>query len=152
MKLPYSIEKLNIEDYDRCSNIRDIKNDPYHECFLKDMERGNRIVYIYKENGEFIAEIAMVFEMEDRDYTIPGQRIYLSRLIVKEEYRGQGIGGILIDYMVKKIQEMGYHEISIGVDKENTAALHLYRKKGFTTVLYEGADQYGEYYKLMKVL
>ena len=90
--------------------------------------------------------------MEDRDYTIPGQRIYLSRLIVKEEYRGQGIGGILLDYMVKKIREMGYHEISIGVDKDNAAALHLYRKKGFTTVLYEGADQYGEYYKLMKAL
>ena len=78
MKLPYSIEKLNIEDYDRCSNIRDIKNDPYHECFLKDMERGNRIVYIYKENGEFIAEIAMflkwrigIIRYRDRESIFP---------------------------------------------------------------------------------
>ena len=47
---------------------------------------------------------------------------------------------------------MGYKEISIGVDKDNTAALHLYRKKGFTTVIFDGADEYGKYYKLLKVL
>lgn len=42
--------------------------------------------------------------------------------------------------------------MTIGVDKDNVNALHLYRKYGFTEVLFEGADEDGEYYKLMKIL
>ena len=57
-----------------------------------------------------------------------------------------------IDFMVKKIKNMGYKEITVGVDKDNTAALNLYRKKGFTTVLFDGADEDREYFKLMKKL
>ena len=34
--------------------------------------------------------------------------------------------------------------------KDNENALHLYRKYGFTEVLFDGADNDGEYYKLMK--
>ena len=47
---------------------------------------------------------------------------------------------------------MGYKEVSIGVDKDNLAALHLYKKKGFTTILFDGADEDGEYFKLMTTL
>ena len=57
-----------------------------------------------------------------------------------------------MDFMIDEIRKMGYKEISIGVDKDNTAALHLYRKKGFTNVIFDGADEYGEYLKLLKVL
>ena len=148
----YVIEKLNVNEYEKCNNIWIMSADPHTEPFRKEIETGNRVVYVYKVNGEFIGEIAYVFDMNDSDYTIPNQRIYLSRLIVKHEYRNKGIGGILVDFMIDEIKKMGYKEISIGVDKDNTAALHLYRKKGFTTVIFDGADEYGEYYKLLKVL
>ena len=126
--------------------------DPQTEFFLREIESGNRVVYVYKQNGEFIGEIAYVFDMRDDDYTIANQRIYLSRLIVKKEWRGNGIGGILIDFIIEKIKDMGYKEITIGVDKDNLVALHLYKKKGFTTILFDGADEDGEYFKLMKTL
>ena len=120
--------------------------------YVEKVQPGNRIVYVYKVNGEFLGEIAYVFDMNDSDYTIPNQRIYLSRLIVKPEYRNKGIGSILVDFMIDEIMKMGYKEISIGVDKDNTAALHLYRKKGFTSVIFDGADEYGEFYKLLKII
>ena len=129
-----------------------MSTDPHTEPFRKEIETGNRVVYIYKVDGEFLGEIAYVLDMNDNDYTIPNQRIYLSRLIVKPEYRNKGIGGILVDFMIDEIRKMGYKEISIGVDKDNTSALHLYRKKGFTNVIFDGADEYGEYLKLLKVL
>lgn len=69
-----------------------------------------------------------------------------------KEYRNAGIGGKLLDYAVKQIIDMGYREISIGVDQDNVSALHLYRKKGFTHELFFGEDAQGKYYKLMKVL
>lgn len=146
----YTIEKLNIKDYKKCSNIWNMKKCEFTEKFREEIETGNRVVFIYKLNGKFIGEIAYVFDMNDEDYTIPNQRIYISRLIVKKEYRNQGIGRILIDYILEKIKEMGYKEATIGVDKDNLSALHLYQKKGFTNVIFEGEDEYGEFYKLMK--
>ena len=148
----YIIEQLDINDYEKCNNIWNMAVDPHTEPFRREIESGNRVVYICKYNGEFIGEIAIVFEMNDEDYTIPNQRVYISRLIVKTEYRNQGIGGILIDFIIKKVKDMGYKEASIGVDKDNTIAINLYRKKGFTNVIFDGADEYGEFFKLMKIL
>ena len=146
----YMIEKLDIKDYEKCNNIWNMKKCEFTEKFRNEIENGNRVVFIYKINDEFIGEIAYVFNMNDNDYTISDKRIYISRLIVKKEYRNQGIGGILIDYILEQIKEMGYKEASIGVDKDNVSALHLYQNKGFTNVLFDGKDEYGEFYKLMK--
>ena len=146
------IEKLDLKDYNKCNNIWNMSTCEFTEKFRKEIEDGNRMVYIYKIDEEFIGEIACVFEMNDSDYTVPNHRIYFSRLLVKRENRNQGIGGILIDYMLNVVKSLGYKEATIGVDKDNAAALHLYRKKGFTTVLFDGEDEYGEFYKLMKLL
>ena len=146
----YKIEKLDIIDYEKCNNIWNMEKCEFTEKFRQEIKTGNRVVFIYKINGKFIGEIAYVFEMNDCDYTIPDKRIYISRLIVKKEYRNQGVGGILIDYILQEIKNMGYKEATIGVDKYNVSALHLYQKKGFTNVLFDGKDEYGEFYKLMK--
>lgn len=146
----YTIEKLNIKDYKKCNNIWNMKKCEFTEKFYKEIEDGNRVVFIYKINDEFVGEIAYVLDMKDSDYTITNKRIYISRLIVKKEYRNKGIGGILVDFILEKVKEMGYNEATIGVDKDNMSALHLYKKKGFTNVLFEGKDEYGEFYKLMK--
>ena len=150
--MSYNIEKLDINNYPKCNAIWDMQADPLTEKFRKEIESGNREVYICKGNGNFIDEIACVYDMNDPDYTISGQRIYLSRLIVKPNYRNKGIGGILIDFMIEKLKCDGYKEITVGVDKDNFAAIHLYRKKGFTKVLFNGGDEQGEYFKLLKKL
>jgi ribosomal protein S18 acetylase RimI-like enzyme len=80
--------------------------------------------------------------MNDSDYTIKGRRVYLSRLIVKEEFRNQGIGSILVDFLIEYARELGYQELSLGVDLDNLIAIKLYMKKGFTRVLYQGVDAY----------
>lgn len=120
--------------------------------FYNELVNGNRITFIYTENDEFLGEGSLVFENNDTDYTIPNKRIYLSRMLVKEQEQNRGIGGIILDHLVETATEMGYTEISLGVDTDNVNARHLYEKKGFTTILYEGADEYGEYVKLLKKL
>ena len=144
------IEPLEIQDYGKCSNIWNMRSQPLAGKWLEEIKSGNRAVFIYKINGEFIGEGALVFDTGDPDYTIPGKRVYVSRMIVKKEYRGRGIGGEILDFLIEKAKEMGFEEMTIGVDKDNSAALHLYRKFGFTNVLFDGADKDGEYFKLMK--
>lgn len=129
-----------------------MKKCPFTEQFIKQITDGNRLVYIYKIDGEFIGEGDWVINLDDKDYFIPGKRIYLSRMIVKKEYRNKGIGSIIIDYLINKAKEMGYKEIALGVDMDNYNALHLYRKKGFDKVIAEFEDEYGKFYKLLNEL
>ena len=121
-----TIEPLSPADYPKCANIWNMQAQPLTETWRKEIESGNRLVFIYKINGTFIGEGALVSDAHDADYTIPGQRVYISRMIVKKEYR------------------------TLGVDKDNLHALLLYRKHGFTEVLFEGTDENGAYYKLLK--
>ena len=145
-----TIEPLSIEDYHKCSNIWNMKAQPLAEKWREEIVSGKRQVFIYKINGDFIGEGALVFDTGDPDYTIPDRRVYVSRMIVKKEYRNRGIGSEILEFLIKKAKESGFSEMTIGVDKDNVNALHLYRKYGFTEVLFEGADEDGAYYKLMK--
>ena len=127
-----------------------MKAQPLADKWFEEIKSGNRLVYIYKINGKFIGEGALVFDTGDSDYTVPDKRIYVSRMIVKKEYRNRGIGSEILKFLVAKAKDMGYSEMTIGVDKDNVNALRMYQKHGFTEVLFDGADEDGEYFKLMK--
>ena len=146
----YTIEPLKLEEYHKCSNIWNMSTQPLTEIWRDEIACGNRLVFIYKINGEFIGEGALVFNTDDSDYTIPEKRVYVSRIIVKKEYRNQGIGSSILSFLIAKAKELGFEEMTIGVDKDNANALHLYKKFGFNHVLFDGADEQGEYFKLMK--
>lgn len=145
------IIKLDIDDYQKCSNIWNMqRQSELAEKFYNELITGNRTTYICKINGEFIGEISLVKNMNDSDYTIPNQRIYISRLIVKYEYRRQGIGRKLVDFITEEAKSQGYIEMSIGVDLDNYPALKLYMEAGFDKVIYIGEDDQGKYFKLLK--
>jgi len=149
----YKIFQLDPKDYDKCANIWNMESKPeMTKKWYDEILSGNRVVFIYTENGEFIGEGALVFDNNDRDYTIPGKRVYLSRMIVKPERRNQGIGEIILEFLIEKAKQLGFIEIALGVDKTNVVARHLYDNKGFDKVIYDGSDEYGEYVKLLKIL
>ncbi len=151
--MPYNIIKLQPEDYSKCSNIWDMhRNCENAKKWYDELVEGKRIIFVYIENGEFIGEGALVLHNSDPDYTIPGKRVYLSRMIVKAQYRNQGIGGIVLDFLINYAKELGFEEISVGVDIDNIVAKHLYEKKGFTNIIFEGEDELGKYIKILKKL
>ena len=145
------IIKLDISDYSKCSNIWDMqRQSDLAYKFQSELISGNRITYIFTIDGEFIGEISLIKEMNDADYTIPGKRVFVSRLIVKYEYRRQGIGRKLIEFITGKAKEMGYSEMTVGVDLVNYPALRLYILSGFDKISYIGEDSQGKYLKLLK--
>jgi len=148
-----NIELLKIEDYSKCSNIWNMKKQSkLAEQFLGELKSGNRVTYVCKDGDEFIGEISLVKDANDSDYTIPNQRVYVSRLIVKKEYRRKGIGKALVDFIADEAKELGYSEMSIGVDLDNYPALKLYIDSGFNQVIYIGEDEQGKYVKLLKTI
>ena len=147
------IEKLQLNEFKKCGAIWNMeKQSKLAEKFFSELESGNRVTYIYKDGDEFIGEISLVKEMNDSDYTLPSQRIYVSRLIVKPDKRRHGIGGILVDFISEKAKELGYKEMSIGVNIDNYPALKLYIDRGFDKVIYIGEDELGRFIKLLKTI
>ena len=146
----YIITKLEPIHFIKCSNIWDMqKQADLAKQFYRELLDGNRITYIFHAEEDFIGEISLVFDMGDLDYTVKNQRIYVSRLIVKPEYRRKRIGRTLVDFAVQEAIRMGYSELSVGVDLDNYAALKLYFEAGFTNILFVGEDKGGRYVKLL---
>lgn len=145
----YIIEKLQLEEYDKSNNVWDMKSCPFTQQFKEQIACGNRESYLMKHNDKYIASCDLVTDYEE--YTEKDVKIYLSRLIVKKEYRNKGIGQGLLKYMINLCKEKGYKQITVGVDTDNSNALHIYKKFGFE--IYETAiDEYGEYYKMILTL
>ena len=97
---------LKPSDFEKCRNIWDFERhgDLAETCY-RELLSGNRITYVYTLDSEFVGEISVVKDAGDPDYTIDGRRLYVSRLIVKEEYRRQGIGRELLRYVLLKVKE-----------------------------------------------
>ncbi len=148
-----TIRPLNIEDFSKCGNIWDMeRHADLAARFLRELHSGNRMTWVYEQDGRFLGEISLVKDTDDPDYTIPGRRIYVSRLIVRKENRRQGIGKSLAEYAISRAAELGYSEVSIGVDMDNYPALRLYTALGFREILFLGEDADGRFFKLLKRL
>lgn len=149
--MDFEIIELSSVEFEKCGNIWNLKQqEKLANQFYGELISGSRVTYVYKEDDEFIGEISLVFDTNDSDYTIDKRRIYVSHLIVKPEKRRNGLGKRLVEYATDKAKEMGYSEMSIGVDLDNYPALKLYADSGFDKILFIGEDHQGKYVKLLK--
>lgn len=147
--IDYNVEQLNIFDYEKSNSVWNMETCPFTEQFKEQVACGNREPYLMKYNNEYIASCDLVYDYGE--YTKTGIKVYLSRLIVKKEYRNQGIGQKMLEHMIDLCKEKGYQQITVGVDTDNKNAIHIYKKFGFK--IYEtDTDEYGEYYKMIKQL
>ena len=55
----------------------------------------------------------------------------LNNIGILPEFRGLGIGGHLMKYMMDWLRDCGNEELTLEVRSSNERALHLYRKLGF---------------------
>lgn len=149
----YSIKQLHPAEFHLCNNIWNMeRNQVMANKFYAELLSKNRVTFVCESSGVFIGEISLVFDMNDPDYTIPNTRIYLSRLIVKNTHRRQGIGTALSNHVFQYAKSLGYTEMSLGVDLENYGALKLYSDLGFTHITLADEDSQGKFLKLLKFL
>lgn len=150
----FEIVKLKLEDFEKCGNIWDLKeNEKFTQNIYNELKSGNRLTFIYKDkkSGDFLGEISIVFDKGEL-YTIKNTRMYLSRLIVKDTCRNEGIGTVLCNYIFEYCKNLGYKEMTLGVNLDNYGAIKLYQKLGFKEILLVDKDEYGEYIVLLKKL
>lgn len=67
---------------------------------------------------------------------------HISTIASDEQWRGRGIGELLLLAMIERSIELGAHEVTLEVRVSNTVAQNLYRKYGF-----EGVGRRPAYYR-----
>ena len=147
------IHPLQRIDFHKCANIWDIEKNPaFTAHFVRELENGNRTTYVYDLDGAFVGEISLVRDMQDPDYTVANQRVYLSRLVVKDTRSrvASAENWSPLPAKLQKISAIGRSQV--GVDLDNYGALRLYAISGFHTILFVGEDSDGQYLKLLKHL
>ena len=61
------ISLLNVEKYPKCSwDMNKVLADQFYNEILS----GNRTTFVYSIDNEYVAEISLVYDMKDIDYTI----------------------------------------------------------------------------------
>ena len=55
----------------------------------------------------------------------------IDELVVSEQYRGQGIGGELLEAAIEECRRLGCCEMEVGTESSNRKARDFYRKHGF---------------------
>ena len=98
---------LDSHDLPRVSN-EEVNNNP----FLN--------LVIYKENSEIIGYL---------NYSIIYDKAELNYIFVDLEYRKNGIGSVLLEYLIEKCGDC--QNITLEVRKDNIPAISLYKKYGF---------------------
>ena len=147
---PYEIRNIGLTEYPNCSTIWNMDTCPHTQTFIAQIKAGVREVYILTVNGAYIAECDLVYDNPEYG-TVPGRRLYLSRLIVKKEHRGKGWGKTIAREILSRAKEKGCREIALGVNCDNIAAVRLYESLGFT-VYEEAEDADGRFYRMEKTL
>ncbi|EGN76243.1 acetyltransferase [Idiomarina sp. A28L] len=65
---------------------------------------------------------------------------WIMSALIGADYRGQGVGSILLQHALEELVSQGFKSIQLSVAPENTNALKLYEKLGF--VIAERKDNY----------
>ena len=111
---------------------------PHLDEWISKMYRNGKIYYFKSEND--IVSLTVTYENLKEHF------IYIPYICVHPRLQGQGVGGQIINYIVKNLSD-NIHNIYLEVRKDNIQAIQLYKKIGF----YESEDR-GEKYLLKKEL
>jgi ribosomal protein S18 acetylase RimI-like enzyme len=95
------------------------------------VEQVRQLAEIRKEltvavQGEAVIGFANLYDVE------PGQWAFVGNVVVAREFRGQGIGRLLVSRMIgRAFDKYDVHEVRISVFSDNTPALLLYAGMSF---------------------
>ena len=120
-----------------------------HECHVnwrpdifkhtKSIMNEEKLSNLIKNNEIFVAiinkEIVGYVIISSREMKMEGyiyrKQIKIEAIGVDENYRNQGVGSKLLEFMKEYARENNYTDIKLTVNEENESAKHHYEKVGF---------------------
>jgi ribosomal protein S18 acetylase RimI-like enzyme len=104
--------------------------EPLDEKMLSDPERyyinEGGFIYFALYNGEVAGTIALL--------KVTRSIFELSKMAVDEKFQGKNIGNMLVDYCLREAKKLQLEKVILYSNTTLGAAIHLYKKYGFTAV------------------
>ena len=116
------ISKLTKEEVQEVIQLGTMLNPNFSKLFHIENLNPNETIYIYKENNINKGFIHIQNGLDITD---------LLNIIVKPEYQNQGIGGVLLKYIIDNKQDK---KIMLEVRSKNINAIKLYQKYDFKII------------------
>ena len=66
----------------------------------------------------------------------------IKRMRIDSKFQNQGIGGGLLDRLIKRAKELGYKKLILDTSTKQEAAQHVYKSRGFK--LFKKGKEYGQ--------
>jgi ribosomal protein S18 acetylase RimI-like enzyme len=128
--------ELQLCDFDKLYDLRMARKNsrPMKDRYTR-IKNGTDSCYIAVSDGQILGDITVTYISKDEYATVKDERVYLSGLFVKEEYRNKGIGTALLKHVMDEMKRKKYRQATILVDAENMTAKKLYINSGF--ILYK---------------
>ena len=118
------IRRIQQSELQKCFSFWDFENNVEKRKRIEcEIANNSRCMYAFVLNDQYIAGMSLI--------PVDPKTIYLSYLVVQEEWRNQGIGTKMIEYARQISKKEGYSYIVLRVDHNNTKAEKLYKKLGF---------------------
>jgi len=96
------------------------------EMILADPSRAR--IYVAREANKVVAMAALHYTTSTAE---GGKAAWFEDCVVQPEYRGRGIGKLLLEYVVAQARAEGALRVMLLTDGDNERAQALYRKAGF---------------------
>lgn len=99
---------------------------------MRQQIREGYIYYLFALDGEIVGYTGIHPE--------ENERLFLSKLYLKKEYRGQGLASEAFEFLVQFCKDHGLGSIWLTVNRYNEHSILVYEKKGFVKVRTQAAD------------
>ena len=106
------------------------------------IESGTDDIFILLRQDKLLGELHVRYESDDEQEATRDRRAYLYAFRIHKEHQGQGLGKFLLRTVIDSLSEYGYSEFTVGVEDDNSRALHIYQSFGFNEII---ARKYEEY-------
>ena len=100
------------------------------ETYFKNRINGDGAVFVAQVNGKVVGYLAGGM-MRPYSYRKIKKMTELENTLVKEEFRGQGIGEKLFDKFIECSKVMGAERIKVSVSFDNERGIKFYKRVGF---------------------
>ena len=96
------------------------------DAILHDRSRGR--IFVARVGGKVVGMASLLYTISTAE---GGKAALFEDFIVQPEYRGQGIGTRLLEYVIQQARAEGVLRITLLTDMQNERAQAMYRRGGF---------------------
>ena len=123
--MDFKIDKMSLEDLISIKDILTTEFDDFwnYEILKSELESTNSYFFVAKNiSGEIVGFAGIKIILDEAD---------IMNIVVKKDFRNNGIGSLLLDYLISYSKSINLKTITLEVNEINIPAIKLYEKFGF---------------------